>query len=200
VSLQLLAAMGREKLTPEGGAALRDVLVLAQKTLADARRAVWDMRPPALEGADFATSLKGAIEETLAGTALELDYVVRGEPRRLEPDVETVVYRVAQAALANVVQHAAASQPRVVLSFRRRSVRLAVVDDGRGFPVDADLRTYSGRWGLLGMRERASQVGGSVSIRSSPGKGTKVVLRVPTRVSLAVPNQGIACESADRSV
>jgi signal transduction histidine kinase len=200
VSLQLLATMGREKITPDCRASLGDVLLLAQKTLADARRAVWDMRPPALEGADFRTSLRGAIEEALAGTALEFDFVVRGEPRALEPDVETVVFRVAQAAVANVVQHAAASRLGVVLSFRPRSVRLSVVDDGRGFLVDADLRTYAGRWGLLGMRERASQLGGSVAIRSAPGEGTKVMLRVPTRALAALPNQGIVNEDADSGV
>lgn len=200
VSLQLLATMGREKITPECRAALHDVLILAQKTLADARKAVWDMRPPALEGADFPASLRGAIEDALAGTALEFDYLVRGEPRALEPEVETVVFRVAQAALANVVQHAAASRVRVVLSFRSRTVRLAVVDDGRGFLVDVDVRTYAGRWGLLGMRERASQLGGSVAIRSSPGGGTKVLLRVPTWASNALPDQGIVKELADSGV
>jgi two-component system sensor histidine kinase NreB len=158
------------------------------------------MRPPALEGSDFPTSLRRAIEEALAGAGLEFDYVVRGEPRALEPDVETTVFRVAQASLANVVQHAAASRLRVVLSFRQRSVKLAVVDDGRGFPVDADLRTYSGRWGLLGMRERASQLGGSVAIRSAPGEGTKVVLRVPIRASVALPNQGIVQVNAGSGV
>jgi signal transduction histidine kinase len=200
VSLQLLATMGRKDITPGCRASLGDVLLLAQKTLADARRAVWDMRPPALEGADFATSLRGAIEEALSGTALEFDFVVRGEPRALEPDVETVVFRVAQAAVANVVQHAAPSRLRMVLSFRRRSVKLAVVDDGRGFLVDADLRTYAGRWGLLGMRERASQLGGSVAIRSAPGEGTKVMLGVPTRALAALPNQGIVSEDADSGV
>jgi signal transduction histidine kinase len=196
VSLQLLATMGRKDITPGCRASLGEVLLLAQKTLADARRAVWDMRPPALEGADFATSLRGAVEEALAGTALEFDFVVRGEPRALEPDVEAAVFRVSQAAVANVVQHAAPSRLRIVLSFGRRSV----VDDGRGFLVDAELRTYAGRWGLLGMRERASQLGGSVAIRSAPGEGTKLMLRVPTRALAALPNQGIVSEDANSGV
>ncbi|MDB4870369.1 MAG: two-component histidine kinase [Gemmatimonadales bacterium] len=200
VSLQLLATMGREQISQECRSALGDVLMLAQKTLADARKAVWDMRPPALERSDFETSLRGAVEDALAGTSLAFDYVVRGEPRALEPNVETVVYRVMQAALANVVQHSAASRLRVTLSFRRRSVRLTVVDDGRGFLVEPDLRTYAGRWGLLGMRERASQLGGSLAIRSSPGEGTKVVLRVPTPAANALPDQGIVNENPDSGV
>jgi signal transduction histidine kinase len=63
-----------------------------------------------------------------------------------------------------------------------RAVRLAVVDDGRGFPVDPDLRSYAGHWGLLGMRERADRVGATLTVRSAVGAGTTVELLVPTRL------------------
>jgi signal transduction histidine kinase len=58
-------------------------------------------------------------------------------------------------------------------------VRLSVIDDGRGFVVENDFQAYGGHWGLLGMRERASQVRGKLSLRSTPGHGTEVVLLVP---------------------
>ena len=194
VSLQLLATMGRTDVAPECRTALREVLVLAQKTLADARQAVWDMRPPALEGEDFVVSLRAALDRTLADTELALDYVVQGAPRALEREVETVVFRVAQEAVTNVVKHGAAHTVRVRVSFRRRSVRLVVADDGRGFVVDPALHAYAGRWGLLGMRERASQIHASLSIKSVPGEGTKIVLRVPTRPGTVLPDQGIAAD------
>jgi signal transduction histidine kinase len=180
VSLQLLAAMGRRGDPSEFTASLADVLALAQKTLADARQAVWDMRPPALEGNDFVTALEEALDRSV-GAALALDYVVQGVPHALRPEVETVVYRIAQEAVTNVVKHAAAHTARVTLRYEDRSVRLTVVDDGRGFSVDPDRRTYAGHWGLLGMRERASQLRGKVVVRSAPGAGTTVVLRVPSR-------------------
>ncbi len=194
VSLQLLATMGRTDVAPACRTALREVLVLAQKTLADARQAVWDMRPPALEGEDFVVSLRAALDRTLADTELALDYVVQGVPRPLEREVETVGFRVAQEAVTNVGKHGAAYTVRVGLSFRRRSVRFVVADDGRGFVVDPALHAYAGRWGLLGMRERASQVHASLSIKSVPGEGTKVVLRVPTRPATLLPDQGIAAD------
>jgi signal transduction histidine kinase len=181
VSLQLLSAMGRRSDPAVFDAALTDVLSLAQKTLADARQAVWDMRPPALEGDDFATALETALDRSVAGTPLALDYVVRGVPRPLRPELETVVFRVAQEAVTNVVKHAAAHTARVTLAYEDRSVRLTVADDGSGFTVDPDRRTYAGHWGLLGMRERASQLRGKLIVRSAPGAGTKVVLRVPSR-------------------
>jgi signal transduction histidine kinase len=179
VSFQLLAAMGRQNGRSEQEAALGRVLALAQKTLADARQAVWDMRPPALEGDDFAAALRSALSRTATDHGLAFDYIVRGPPRALDDHVETVLFRVAQEAVANVVKHAAAHTVRVVLAYEPRSVRLAVIDDGVGFPVDPDLRTYAGHWGLLGMRERASQLRGKLAVRSAPGSGTKVLLRVP---------------------
>jgi signal transduction histidine kinase len=181
VSLQLLAAMGRRSDPAQFTAALGDVLALAQKTLADARQAVWDMRPPALEEGDFAGALEAALVRSVAGIALTLDYRVRGVPRALRPELETVVFRVAQEALTNVVKHAAAHRARVTLSYEDRSVRLTVVDDGTGFSVDPDRRTYAGHWGLLGMRERASQLRGKLVVQSAQGAGTTIMLRVPSR-------------------
>jgi signal transduction histidine kinase len=181
VSLQLLSAMGRRNDPAQHEAALGEVVALAQKTLADARQAVWDMRPPALEGDDFAAALGAALHLSVERTTLALDYVVRGVARPMPSECETVVYRVAQEAVTNVMKHAGAHSLRVVLTYRDRGVRLTVTDDGCGFAVDADQRTYAGHWGLLGMRERASQVGGKVRVRSAPGEGTRVALHVPTR-------------------
>src|SRR6185437_8828719 len=181
VSLQLVAAQRREEMSPECRAILGNLVNVAQTTIADARKAVWDMRPPPLRGGDFAEFLREGIADIAAQGDLPVDFQVLGAQYALIPDVETAVYRIAQAAVANVVQHAAAHTLRVVLSFRKRSIKLVVADDGRGFEVDPDLRTYAGRWGLLGMRERASQLGGTVSIRSAPGKGTEVTLRLPRR-------------------
>jgi signal transduction histidine kinase len=181
VSLQLLAAMGRRNDPAQFTAALSEVLALAQKTLADARQAVWDMRPPALEQSDFAEALEMALARSVAGMPLKLDYRVRGVPRVLRPELETVVFRVAQEAVTNVVKHAGAQRARVTLSYEDRSVRLTVADDGTGFNVDPDRRTYAGHWGLLGMRERASQLRGKLVVRSAQGTGTTIMLRVPSR-------------------
>jgi signal transduction histidine kinase len=190
VSFQLLAAMGRTSGPPEFRAALVEVLELAQKTLADARRAVWDMRPPALEGDDFSVALGAALDHTLAGTALATGYAVRGTRRALDPEVETVVFRVAQEAVANILKHAEAHSMRATLSYGRHRVRLVVADDGRGFIVHPDLQTYAGHWGLLGMRERASQLHARLTVRSAPGQGTRILLDVPTRGARAMARHG----------
>jgi PAS domain S-box-containing protein len=179
IALKLVAASSRVREPPESIAALRDLIGLAQQTLADARSAVWDLRSPALAGGDFPAALRTAVEDCVRGTRLELAYDVGGPPRPVEPDVEAVVVRVAQEAVTNVVKHADARTVRVTLSFEERRVRLSVIDDGRGFAVEPDFHAYGGHWGLLGMRERASQVHGKFSLRSTPGYGTELVLLVP---------------------
>ncbi len=179
VALQLVAATGRVAGPPEAVAALRDLVGLAQKTLEDARQAVWDMRAPALAGGDFSATLRAAAEDGLRGAGITLDCMVEGVPRPLDPEVEAVVVRVEQEAIANVVKHSAAHTVRLGLSYGARAMQLSVNDDGRGFAVDPDFRAYGGHWGLLGMRERAGQIRAKLSVRSAPGHGSEIVIRVP---------------------
>jgi signal transduction histidine kinase len=182
IALKLVAATSRVTEPPESVVALRDLIGLAQQTLIDARRAVWDLRSPSLEGADFPAALRSAAEDCVRGTELRFEYDIGGPPRPVDQEIEAVMVRVVQEAITNVVKHAIAQTVRVRLSFETRSVRLSVIDDGRGFVLDPDLHTYGGHWGLLGMRERASQVHGKLSVRSTPGYGTELVLRVPYTV------------------
>jgi PAS domain S-box-containing protein len=181
IGLRLAAAATASGVTgpPEITAALRDVVTLVQRTLADARRAVWDLRAPAFEGADFSAALRTAAEERVRGAGLALVYDVEGSPRALDAAVEAVLSRVAQEAVANVVKHAAARTVRLSLAYQARYVCLSVADDGLGFVVDPDLRSYGGHWGLLGLRERASEIGADLAVRSALGQGAEVVLRAP---------------------
>jgi signal transduction histidine kinase len=179
VALRLLAATNRVTQPPESVAALREVVLLAQKTLTDARHAVWDLRAPSLTCGDFPAAVRTTAEECLRGTELAFEYNASGPSRPIDPDVEGVAIRVLQESITNVVKHASAHSLRIDLSFEERRVRLSITDDGRGFSVDPDFQSYGGHWGLLGMRERTSQVRGKLSVHSRPGHGTKVVLRVP---------------------
>ena len=182
VGLKLVAVADRVTGQPDTSAALREVVALAQKTLEDARRAVWDMRSPSLDTGEFSALLRAAAQEGTRDTGLSLEFTVDGPARPMGPEVEAVVIRVAQEAIANAVKHAAARTLRVRWSYGGRRVRLSVADDGKGFAVDPDFRGYGGHWGLLGMRERAGQIGGRLLVRSTPGQGTRVILLVPYAV------------------
>ena len=134
-----------------------------------------------LAGNDFPATLRAAAKDSVRGTGLTLECTVKGVPQSLDPEVEAVVFRVAQEAIANVVKHAAAHAVRLGLSYGARGMRLSVRDDGRGFTVDPGFHGYGGHWGLLGMHERASQVRAKLVVRSAVGQGTEVSLVSPYR-------------------
>ena len=183
VGLKLVAVANRLAHQPDTAAALRDVVVVAQKTLEDARRAVWDMRAPSHDAGEFTALLRAAAEDGTRGTGISVEFKVDGQARPMDPEVEAVVLRVTQEAIANAVKHAAARGVRVRYLYGGRGARLSIADDGKGFTVDPDFRGYGGHWGLLGMRERANQIGGRLRVRSAPGQGTTVLLLVPYAVA-----------------
>ncbi len=178
VALQLVAVSQRVAGPPETIAAFQELIRLAQRTLVDARHAVWDLREGPVEG-DFAATLRSTAEDAVRGTDLVLGYEVLGAPQPLGTAIEVALARVLQEAIANTVKHAGARSVRVGVKYQKRGLRLTVVDDGRGFVVDSDLRSSGGHWGLLGMKERAAQLCGTLQVQSAPGEGTTVVVRLP---------------------
>ena len=103
-----------------------------------------------------------------------------GRIDELDNAIRTVFYRVTQEALANVAQHAEASQVTVTLGRLSDAVRLTITDNGKSFQVNRVLHAgRSRRLGLVGMRERVEMVGGTFSIASARGKGTTVQAQIP---------------------
>jgi signal transduction histidine kinase len=111
---------------------------------------------------------------------LEVKFERIGTGKKLDPDIETVLYRVSQEALNNIIKHAEAKHVIVRLELKQESIALYIKDDGKGFDVEEALMDYlEGRIGLLGMQERASIVGGSLSIQSRKGHGTVILAEIP---------------------
>ncbi len=155
---------------------------MVRQTLRRIRRLIQDLRPLYLEELGLVPALEVLVQST-AAEGLEISLDVSGEERRLPPEVELAVYRIAQAALSNVVRHARARHARLHLEFGPEGVTLTVEDDGQGFeppefPGELALR---GHFGLMGMYERAARLGGHFSIRSAPGQGTRIVVFLPDR-------------------
>lgn len=176
IALQLRATLPRLKGSP-AAEAISSVVELAESTIRDARRAVWDMRAPSLVQKGLPDALEEAARRVAATVKLAFD--VTGKPRALAPEAEDTIFRVGQEATLNAVKHASAKTISVKLAYKVREVTLIVSDDGRGFRVDQAVRAYAGRWGLLGMRERAERIGATFGIRSTPSRGTKIELKVP---------------------
>ncbi len=99
---------------------------------------------------------------------------------RLTPEIETVLYRIAQEALNNVAKHAEAKSVAVVLERRATQVSLIIEDDGVGFDLQQVLGANDKGLGLVGLRERAALVGGMVEIESQPDEGATMFVRIPT--------------------
>jgi CheY-like chemotaxis protein len=100
--------------------------------------------------------------------------------KRLRPEVETALFRVAHEALTNACKHAEADWACVSLSLSEDAVELVVEDDGKGFDLEREVRANSqGGLGMHGMRERAALLRGELTVDTAPGKGTRVVLVVP---------------------
>jgi PAS domain S-box-containing protein len=178
VALQLTAVAHRAA-DPATAAALGEVVAQAQRTLDDARQAVWDLRAPSPSGGSLPDAIRELAEQAVRGTRLELELEVSGTPYPVGPRVEAAAARVLQESIANTVRHGDARGVWVRLRYAPRALRLTVRDDGRGFQVDPEFRAYGGHWGLLGMRERAVELQGSLRVESAPDCGTTVALRIP---------------------
>ena len=149
---------------------------LARESLGEARRSVHALRPHALEKAAFAEALQAIVKNTTAGTALRTEFRITGEPRELSPAVEENLLHIGQEALTNALKHAHATRFNARITFDSDAVYLELRDNGDGFDVDG---INGGGIGLIGMKERADQIGATVKVVSKPGKGTKITAVSP---------------------
>jgi signal transduction histidine kinase len=169
----------------EAGRHARQLLAGVQRSLAEEigelRRLMAALRPPVLDERGLTLALRDHLEtfERHTGTVCTLR---SDDGIRLDPEVETVLYRVVQEALTNVAKHAEAKHVWVDLRVDDGKVDLQVRDDGVGFDATrVSGLVGAGHFGLAGMRERVEMAGGSHRLRSEPGDGTSIRVRLPRR-------------------
>jgi two-component system, NarL family, sensor histidine kinase UhpB len=134
------------------------------------------LRPSALDDHGLVAALETQLKRFSARTGIEARLDTAGDPGMLADVVQTAIYRVAQEALTNVTRHAGATVVEMVVAENGGGVELRVSDDGSGF----DPAVRGRGLGLIGMAERARLVGGDLDVRSAPGGGTTLTLRVPS--------------------
>ena len=145
------------------------------------RRFSRDLRPSVLDYLGLLPALEGLMAD-VKEDGIETELRVCGDRRRLPPEAELALFRIVQEALSNVRRHSQASQVVTTVEFDRGRTRITVEDNGQGFEVPertGDL-VVTGKLGLAGMHERAQLLGGTLTVRSELGKGTSVVVDVPT--------------------
>ncbi|MDE2831037.1 MAG: GAF domain-containing sensor histidine kinase [Gemmatimonadota bacterium] len=154
---------------------VRDAMALARANLEEARRTVLDLRAAPLENRTLVEALQDLGREIRDETNLDIRVKrIGGHP--LSVRIEAGLYRMAQEALNNVVQHAKAREVLVELISTSEYVELVVKDDGCGFDPE---NVSEGRYGLVGLNERAHLLGGAFAIESAPERGTRLDIRIP---------------------
>ena len=137
-----------------------------------------DLRPASLDHVGLVTALQQYVQDFREQYGLRIEFEAVGMTRdRLPTEVETAIFRIVQESLTNVIRHAQATRVDIILSGRASSVAATIEDDGVGFHSGAS--TFEEHLGLFGMRERVEMLGGSLSVESSPGKGTTINVEVP---------------------
>ena len=153
----------------------------ARATLADVRQYMGALRQSAPGGLGLPTTVARLIDDLKRQTGLSVDMQERGNEHELAADLQRAVIRILGEALRNVAQHAGARHATVTLSYSGSDVTVQVTDDGAGFDMTATTASAeaNGHFGLVGMRERAEAVGGTLVLTSAPGSGTTVQAMIP---------------------
>lgn len=143
------------------------------------RRIIHDLRPPTLDALGLVPALRRYATQFQQYTTIPCTVNVIGKPIRLSPVVEISLYRLTQEALNNVNAHSHATHSELTICFDPDTIRLVISDNGCGFDLDTARQSEGDHLGLVGMRERAESLGGSFTIQSTSGQGTRLELTVP---------------------
>jgi len=165
----------------EGKAQLAQSLSLCQQADEEVDKLIFDLRPAPLDDLGLVEAIRFYAQTRLKTAGIELSLRVTGRERRLSGEKEVALFRVAQEAITNIIKHARAKSVMIQLQFKTNQLVARVEDDGCGFELSQTVDFHSPKCGLglLGMRERISLVGGSLSIISKPGVGTRLKAVVP---------------------
>jgi nitrate/nitrite-specific signal transduction histidine kinase len=168
-----ISAMGRH---------LNQARSLARKSLAEARRSVWNLRPQALEQMPLAEAIKQEVDKFNQSIGVNARLSIFGARRDLPPELEAGLLRICQESLTNVRKHAKATEVEINLTFDESAVELSIIDNGVGFKsrTSGDGKKKRDTFGLISMRERARGLGGTFEVQSKRGKGTLVRVVIPT--------------------
>jgi signal transduction histidine kinase len=182
--LMALGFLGESESMEEVQARVRDLRSAVAQTLEEVHDLALELRPRLLDDLGLVAALRYYLREFRDKSHIPVDLQVVGlDDERLPPRIETALYRIAQQALVNVARHAQADTVGVLLEHRDTLVVLIVEDDGIGFDVEQVMGSHvqEGNLGLYGMRERASLLGGTFTIESTPGTGTSIFADIPLR-------------------
>ncbi len=185
-ALRMTLQTAEDAVAPPSGRALSTLARARSQVdlaLREIRKAILDLRPSALDDLGLGAAVRWHATHHLRPVGVKVHLDIKGDDARVSGPLATALFRIAQEAITNVVNHARAKNAHLSLVFSELAVQLVVEDDGQGFdPREIEHPLDSGRGlGILGMRERAALFGGTVEIDSRPGRGTSVRVRIPLK-------------------
>ncbi|WP_425059620.1 Signal transduction histidine-protein kinase/phosphatase DegS [Sporomusa carbonis] len=158
---------------------LRDLREQIRVALKETRKIIFDLRPMTLDDLGLVPTIRRVLDTIKERSGIFPEVKILGEEKRLDTHIEIGLFRIIQEALNNVEKHSKASSVWVRIDFRPSVVSAVVEDDGQGFDMSENVGSES--FGLMGMRERINLLRGELTIKSEPGKGTKVFVTVPLK-------------------
>ena len=156
---------------------------VSQQTYDSIKRYAQALRPRILDDLGLVPAIKWLAQEVHDLSGIEIEVQTDTIPQ-LAPEIQLVLFRIVQEATNNIARHSGASEARVVLKCEGDEVNVTVTDNGKGFELPKQLSDFTrrGKLGLTGMAERAQLIGGELDVSSQEGKGTRLTVRVPTRL------------------
>jgi signal transduction histidine kinase/FixJ family two-component response regulator len=163
--------------------ALQEALDIVNASIAEIRRVIAGLRPAMLDELGLVTALERYVESLQRKTPFPMSIkLVEGETPQLSPDAETTLFRIAQEGLNNAIKHSQCREAVLSVGVKDGELYLTVEDDGVGFDIPSLQRRATHSFGLVGMRERAQSLGGTLEVDSSPMKGTRITARFPLQI------------------
>ena len=158
---------------------VRDLLAIEDNSLLvaeDIRRICRDLRPSALDHLGFVPSVRWLVDNFREETGIEVEFSSEGDSQEITPDVSTALFRIVQESLNNIRRHAKATKLTVRLKFIESDVSIRIQDNGNGFALPEHISSLAtkGKFGLVGLHERAQSIGARLEIETHLGQGTEI--------------------------
>ncbi|MBU2610246.1 MAG: sensor histidine kinase [Chloroflexi bacterium] len=168
---------------------LKQLQELSAHSLNELQRLIGDLRPSHLDDLGLPAALRWYAHDIQERAQIYVRVEINGKERPVSSAVKTALFRIAQEALTNVVKHANARNANINLSYGPNAVRVQVTDDGRGFDTRSMTSSERISWGLTGMQERATLLGGKFALSSRAGEGTKIEVSIPYQEDVEVADE-----------
>jgi signal transduction histidine kinase len=178
INLSILRNQLSDTLTGQTDARLHDSMGILEETAKRIRDVMSDLRPSVLDDYGLMAAIRWLGERISKRTGLTISVEGQDTKVDLPSETEITLFRIAQELLTNITKHAKATEVSIRLDSMDGKVQFVIIDNGVGFDPTALDQTGESRWGLLNVRERTDAIDGILTITSSPGKGTRVVIEV----------------------